>query len=359
MQLYIHIPFCRSKCGYCAFNSQVNKEEFYTPYIDALCKDITHSLALLKHRTPNAKLQSVFIGGGTPNILDSVLYKKIFACFEEFLEAQCEISIESNVNLISHTWCKDLRTMGANRLSIGVQSFDDKKLAFLEREHCVSDIFKAFENALKSGFENINCDIIFGTPLDNNALIHYECDTLQKLPLTHISAYCLSIDEGSRFGSKFSPQENLSIDSISQAQILKERFLAQGLRQYEVSNYAKANYTCKHNLGYWQGKEYIGCGCSAVGRIGDVRYKANESLQEYINNPLFRQKEFLSKKDLDFEEIMLGLRCEVGVDSQKLNQKKLQILLESDKVYVQKRESKNMVVAKNFLLADEITLWLS
>lgn len=359
MQLYIHIPFCSSKCGYCAFNSFVSKQESYAPYINALCKDITASLNALKERAPNTTLQSVFIGGGTPNVLDSTFYQKIFACFKEFLDSQCEISIESNVNLITRSWCEDLIAMGANRLSIGVQSFNAKKLAFLEREHCIKDIFKAFENAQKSGFKNINCDIIFGTPLDDKALIQSECDNLEKLPLTHISAYCLSIDEGSRFALKSPPKENLSQNCITQAQILKERFFAQGFRQYEVSNYAKEGYICKHNLAYWQGKEYVGCGCGAVGRIKNVRYKANTALQEYIDNPHFREKEILSKQDLDFEEIMLGLRCEVGVDCQILNPQNLQILIESNQIYIQKNGIKNMAVARNFLLADEITLWLS
>ena len=359
MQLYIHIPFCHSKCGYCAFNSVINKQELYVPYTNALCKDIITSLNALKQHAPNRKLQSVFIGGGTPNILDSAMYSKIFACFESFLAPQCEISIECNVNLITRSWCNDLHTMGTNRLSIGVQSFNEEKLAFLEREHCTSDISKAFENALYSGFENINCDIIFGTPLDSEVLIHCECDNLEKLPLAHISAYCLSIDEGSRFARTLPPQENFSQDSIMQAKILKERLLTQGFRQYEVSNYAKEGYACKHNLGYWRGEQYIGCGCGAVGRIGSVRYKANEALEEYINNPHHREKEFLSKQDLTFEEIMLGLRCEVGVDSQILNPQKLQILLESNQVYLQQIECKNMVVARDFLLADEIALWLS
>lgn len=351
MLLYVHIPFCSSKCGYCAFNSYVGTQELYGQYIKALCQDLHQSLKA--HNYP--EITSVFFGGGTPNLLDFRFYDKVFESFLPYVSRDCEITLECNVNLLRLDWCKHLKTLGANRLSIGVQSFSGNKLTFLEREHKVSDIFQAYEHPYNAGFRNLGCDIIIGTPLDTKSILEQEIHSLAKLPLTHVSVYELSIDEGSRFANDSysieSPQENLGI-------FMREGLSALGFEQYEVSNYAKEQYYCKHNLGYWEAKEYIGCGAGAFSRIGTIRSMASKALQAYIQNPYQRKLEVLHPEDLRTEEIMLGLRCKSGVRKNLLDSHKCQELIDSHILRCEQHQGESFILANELFLADEIALRL-
>ncbi|WP_066389183.1 radical SAM family heme chaperone HemW [Helicobacter himalayensis] len=361
MLLYIHIPFCASKCGYCAFNSYVGEKNLHKPYIDALCKDLEHSLSTQNY----PKISSVFFGGGTPNLLDSALFEPVFKVFMPHIQKNCEITMEGNVNLLSHSWCAHMRSLGVNRLSIGVQSFLESKLKFLEREHCQNDIFKAFEFALNAGFENLSCDIITGTPLDSELSLESEFKNLAKLPLQHISAYTLSIDEGSRFAKNTAKMHSLPPQDLSN--LVRAHIQALGFIQYEVSNYAKNEHYCRHNLGYWEAKEYIGCGAGTFSRIGNARTNALKSIKEYIANPHFREIEPLSSEDLRTEEIMLGFRCKSGVRVELLDSKKCVDLLESSKAHIQTRNfstqkntrtKRDFLIANDFFLADSLALYL-
>lgn len=357
MLLYIHIPFCASKCGYCAFNSVVDSKDIYPMYIQALCEDIRISL---ERYIPHGKLQSVFIGGGTPNILPAHYYDDIFASFWAYTSRDCEISIESNVNLITTAWCKTLYNLGANRISVGVQSFNPKKLAFLERDHSIKDIAGAFESIQKSGFSNINCDMIYDTPLDSHSSLKQEFENLKNLPLTHISAYSLSIDVDSRFEGRehVLPKESLSYE-------VREILDHLGFSQYEVSNYAKHGAYCRHNIGYWELKEYIGCGAGAFGRVGNARSMAHKNIKHYIANPHYRVEESLSDADLNLEAIMLGLRCKSGVAYELIkSHRNLALLLDSHKIHKVSRTNMQgkqceYIIADDMLLADELAMWLS
>ncbi|WP_334092105.1 radical SAM family heme chaperone HemW [Helicobacter typhlonius] len=307
MLLYIHIPFCASKCGYCAFTSFVNEETYFESYIEALCVDLAQIL-----KGKDYVLSSIFIGGGTPNLLDSIHYEKIFTQIRAYarLEETCEISIESNVNLLNPQWCRDLRALGANRLSIGVQSFYAPKLAYLERDHSAKDIFHRVESAYNAGFTNINCDMMI-TPLDSYNILESDLTQVLNLPISHLSLYALSIDEGSRFAG----QTNVVRGNVDEALSFYARdwLQAQGFMQYEVSNYTRNTQTqCAHNMGYWQGREYLGCGASAVGRVGRVRMRAYPNLKEYIKSPTARFNEHLSVEDIQIENLMLGLRMSRG-----------------------------------------------
>lgn len=357
MLLYIHIPFCASKCGYCAFNSVVDSQEMYLAYVEALCADISASLQ--SHKVAPGGITSVFIGGGTPNILPAGYYERIFESFLAYVSGDCEISIESNVNLITQHWCAHLRSLGANRISVGVQSFLPQKLAFLEREHSVGDIFSAFSSIQKAGFSNISCDVIYDTPLDSVRSLESEYANLAKLPLSHISAYSLSIDEGSRFGAKQlkAPTQNLSHK-------VREILESLGFGQYEVSNYAKNGAYCRHNLGYWEAREYIGCGAGAFGRVGSVRTKALSNPRSYIANPHHRTQEVLSAEDLRLEAIMLGLRCKSGVRYDLVRSAaNLALLLDSHKLTKTTHADSQgawgeYIIARDVFLADELAMWL-
>lgn len=394
MILYIHIPFCASKCGYCAFNSAVISDtKLHEAYLQSLIVDIRATLeayragellefldsgresSTTKHipesTTPKSKnptaldranLRSIYIGGGTPSLLPSSAYALIFEQIARFCDMQSvqEITIEANPNSLQAQWCKDLASFGASRISFGVQSFDSTKLAFLEREHSGRDIYHALEAA--QVFPHRSIDMMYGTPFDDEATLRADMQKACALDIDHLSAYSLMIEQGARFAHKHkslaapSPAQKDSLER--QAYIVREVALAQGFCHYEVSNFARP-YKCLHNRAYWAGEEYLGCGVGAVGRVGQVRYERQKDLRAYIANPLAKQCESLALSDLAFESVFLGLRSEVGVDiaavSAYINPNRLSILLEEKMCIVQG----GRLIASDIFLADEITLWLT
>lgn len=394
MILYIHIPFCASKCGYCAFNSAVIPDtKLHEAYLQSLIIDIRATLEAYragellefldsggesnaaKHTpestTPKSKnptaldranLRSIYIGGGTPSLLPSSAYALIFEQIARFCDMQSvqEITIEANPNSLQAQWCKDLASFGASRISFGVQSFDPRKLVFLEREHSGRDIYHALEIA--QVFPHRSIDMMYGTPFDDEATLRADMQQACALDIDHLSAYSLMIEQGARFAHKHkslaapSPAQKDSLER--QAHIVREVALAQGFCHYEVSNFARP-YKCLHNRAYWAGEEYLGCGVGAVGRVGQVRYERQKDLRAYIANPLAKQCESLALSDLAFEAVFLGLRSEVGVDiaavSAYINPNRLSILLEEKMCIVQG----GRLIASDIFLADEITLWLT
>lgn len=362
MVLYIHIPFCESKCGYCAFSSVVVGQDFASQkkrYIDALICDISHTLQVYRARGGLAKnasndenieklknlkdtkntqklaLDSIYIGGGTPNTLDERDYERIFgAIFDNStITKEAQITIEANPNCLSKNWCEALRSFGANRISMGVQSFESDKLRFLERSHTQKDIAKALE--LASGFKYASIDLIYGTPLDSSAVLKREVAKAVSLPISHISAYCLMYEQGAKNANKYAKLEskmrgevhNFSdsrdldftstqeqITSSDMGKIVCEELEKSGFSQYEVSSFCKDSRSKSlHNLSYWRGEEYLACGVLAVGRVGQCRYSGTKELDRYMAYPLQKECEDLSVEDLAFERVFLGLRSEVGV----------------------------------------------
>lgn len=388
MILYIHIPFCESKCGYCAFNSVVlrHSQDFVKikkQYIDALILDISHSLKTYQQFTTQKSnkmsknkdfisifssldskvldfrdivcesgfnrvvLDSIYIGGGTPNMLNEWDYERIFGVIFDNakLSENAQITIEANPNLLNQNWCKSLCYFGVNRISMGVQSFDSAKLKFLEREHTSKDIFKALELACEFRYSSI--DLIYGTPLDSKTLLKSEVAQAVSLPISHISAYCLMQENGAKNATKYAKLEskmkdsspNLAqneskiikldsrdfdffsddgLESSQMGEIIKNELAKYHFQQYEVSSFAKnhkgQNHTKSvHNLSYWRGEEYLACGLSAVGRVGQCRYSGGDTLSSYIASPLSKKCEWLSAEDLAFERVFLGLRSEVGI----------------------------------------------
>lgn len=343
MILYIHIPFCNSRCGYCTFNSFENKLDLQEYYVQALIQDLISSKT-------NAPINSIFFGGGTPNILHQSYYEKIFETINQHytLKDDCEITLEANPNLIHFKWCKALKNLGANRLSIGVQSFFEDKLNFLQREHHYDDISNAIDIAFSCNITNLSIDLIYDTPQDNKQRIYEEINLASKLPINHISAYSLSIEKDSKL-QKQGIKETTESFCQEMCLALKEfNFIP-----YEVSNYSRG-YKVSHNLSYWNYEDYIGCGCGAVSKIGNKRFYTQKNLEEYIKNPHYRKQEILNQDAILLEKIFLGLRSEIGVEYSLLNPEKTQLLLQSNQI-IQKGDR---IFAKDYFLADELTLWL-
>tara|TARA_B110000046_G_C12941511_1_gene376002 strand:- start:257 stop:1219 length:963 start_codon:yes stop_codon:yes gene_type:complete len=301
------------------------------------------------------KVETIFIGGGTPSTIEAKEYKKLLALVHPYLIEKCEITIEANPNSANKEWLEDISKIGINRISFGVQSFDDEKLNFLGRNHSSKEAIEAINNAKNAGFENINCDIIYDTQLDTKKLLENDINIIKKLPINHISAYSLTLEKGTKFFNK----KNVQLEDEKLARWLFDEFNVLGFEQYEISNFALNDKArSKHNLGYWQYKEYLGVGSGAVGCLENKRYYSQKDVKKYILNPLeYEDIETLSKDDVLIEKVLLGFRSVVGIDMNlfdKKVQEKLVILNDSEKVKIENKR----VYAKDFMLADELSLYL-
>ncbi len=351
MLLYIHIPFCDSKCYYCAFNSYTYLHHLKNDFVQALCKQLEFELKNL----PKNLIETVFIGGGTPSTLDFEHFEKIFKLLNPYLTTTKEITCEANPNSANKKWLDKVNNLGINRISFGVQSFDDKKLKFLGRNHNKKTAIKAIQNAKEVGFEHINCDIIYDTILDTKKLIDSDLNIIKDLPIDHISAYSLTLEDGTKFYNK----PKVKVDDENMAKYLFKRLNKMGFEQYEISNFAKnKNSKSKHNLGYWKYKEYLGVGAGAVGCNGQKRLYTQKDVNMYIDNPLiYSHIETLSAEDIKVEKVLLGLRCEIGVDKKVLNDKELKQVFKLEK-FGKLKQTKDKFYANDFLLADELALYI-
>jgi len=349
--LYIHIPFCDSKCNYCAFNSYTNLNHLKKDYFEALKKQFL-SLNPKNYKT-------VFIGGGTPSTMSVNFYEKLFTLLEPYIKNPKEITIECNPN-VKYEWLKEIKSLGINRISFGVQSFNEEKLKFLNRNHSPTLAVKAIESAKKAGFENINLDLIYSTAIDSKELLLNDLKIAFSLPITHISAYSLTIEKGTNFEGDFSKRKEDEELEIFFIEKIKEKFT-----QYEISNFGKP---CLHNLGYWEGVEYDGIGAGAVGfrkvpsskfqvPSKNFRYYSQENVYEYLKNPTQYSYEYLTPEDIKKEKVFLGLRSIVGFEENILNEqekKRVEILINEKKLH----KKANRIYSNDFLLADALSAYI-
>ncbi len=346
LQIYIHIPFCESKCPYCAFGSHSDKFSLTKRYFNALKSEINKSILNL-----NEKISTIFIGGGTPSSVEAGFYSDIFEIMKPKLAKNCEITTEANPNSASLKWLLGMKEFGVNRVSFGAQSFNEKKLKLLGRIHSKNGISQAVQNAKIAKFKNINIDLMYGTKLDTKKLLLSEVENIFNLNISHVSAYSLMLEENTPFFERI----NLKKDSPSLAKFMIQELENIGHKQYEISNFGKP---CLHNIGYWKQKDYLGFGAYAVGTVGEKRLYSPSNLEAYIKNPFEKSVENLSKKDRLNEHIFLGLRSIVGVKNSNLNdlqRQKADILAKKNRIYIKN----GRIFNKNFLLSDEIYLFLT
>ncbi len=340
------MPFCESKCPYCAFGSSDDEFNKASTYFQALVLDLNFQLKSQNVR----EISSVFFGGGTPSAVNAKFYDEIFSILVPLCTPTTEITLEANPNSASLVWLKAMKSLGANRISFGAQSFFEDKLKFLGRIHSREQIFKAVENAGKAGFESINLDLIYDTKFDTKKRLLAEVANLKDLNITHLSAYSLTLEENTPFAGKKSYKK----DSDSLAKLMIEQIGLAGFKQYEISNFGQI---CKHNLGYWQGKNYLGVGAFSVGFVDGTRYYAKNSIDTYIAKPTYREKEILNESELAREHIFLGFRSIVGVEAGRLSEaqiKRANFLVENEKLLFKNGKFYN----PNFLLSDEIALFI-
>lgn len=331
--LYIHIPFCKRKCAYCDFNSFENKENLVEAYIESLCKEIE----LSKPKEKSAA-SSIFIGGGTPSLIDARYIKKILYRIQEYyyIDKDCEISIESNPGTLDCYKLKAYINAGVNRLSIGLQSGQDKHLKTLGRIHNYQMFEESYLTARNAGFGNINIDLIFGIPGQS---VEEWNETLKKivhLQPEHLSCYSLKIEAGTLFGRLYNndcakktamlpelPTEDEEREMYHSAITYLEE---NGYKHYEISNFCREGFECKHNIIYWKCDEYLGFGAGSHSYYDDKRFRNLLRVEKYIDSltenrlPRTDFKKIYSKESIA-EYVVLGLRMIDGIDTQQFNNK--------------------------------------
>jgi oxygen-independent coproporphyrinogen-3 oxidase len=297
-------------------------------------------------------IETLFIGGGTPSTITPELYQPIFTLLKPYLQKNIEITSEANPNSATKEWLKGMQKLGINRISFGVQSFDPQKLKLLNRAHTPQQAIDAVNTAKEIGFENLSLDLIYATLGDTKELLHNDIQIALSLPINHLSAYALTIEEGTVFEKK----PELSKEKLELTTSLFEKIQEQGFTQYEISNFGR--YHSHHNLGYWQYKDYIGLGAGSVGKLGTQRLYPQKDIESYINNPLLISEECLEEEDIRIEKLFLGFRSKIGVAKDILNKEELQralILVQEKKITLKQGTFYNL----NYLLADEIVLFIS
>ncbi|MDD2356444.1 MAG: radical SAM family heme chaperone HemW [Thiovulaceae bacterium] len=349
MLLYIHIPFCDSKCSYCSFNSYVDKFQQRQNYMDALLEQL--KFELLRFDAKEKSIETFFIGGGTPSTVSPELYRPIFELLEPYFVDDIEITTEANPNSATLSWIEGMKDLGINRISFGVQSFHDEKLKLLNRAHNSEDALRAVNDAYHAGIKNISIDLIYATAMDTKELLKEDLKQAFSLPINHISAYALTIEEG----TLFEKTPEVAKEKLSLTNFVFETIKQHGFTQYEISNFG--TYQSRHNLGYWQYKNYIGAGSGAVGCKDGVRYYPSTDIDFYIQNPLHVREEILNEEEQKAEKLFLGLRSVIGVDETILNSdelKRANILLDEKKL----TKDGNRFYNKEYLLSDEIALFI-
>ena len=323
IELYIHIPFCVKKCDYCDFLSFRALSSVHEAYVQQLIREIRAQSCYCT----DCQVVSVFIGGGTPSLLEpsciSRIMETVFSCFQ--VEPEAEITIEANPGTLLGKKLPVYRQCGINRVSIGLQSADNTELKNLGRIHSFEEFLKSFQSARMAGFTNINIDLMSGIP--GQTLESWK-NTLKKVTMLkpeHISAYSLIIEEGTPFWNRFGegacacdytgpalPDE----DTENKIYRFTRKFLQeQGFERYEISNYAKPGRACRHNIGYWTGLPYLGLGLGASSYMDGCRFAVNSDMKQYLEEKpgMFTDVEKLTKKDMEEEFFYVGLRMTAGV----------------------------------------------
>ncbi len=314
--VYIHVPFCLHRCGYCDFTLVANRDQLIPQYLTALNNELSTV-------TSNVPVNTMFIGGGTPTHLSAGELEELFALiFERFqLAPDAEFSIEANPDGLTDDRLHVLKAAGVNRISLGVQSFDERVLRVLERRHTPNDASSAIERCARQ-FGSVSLDLIFGVPSQSIESWSQTLDHALQLPIQHISTYGLTYEQGTSFFRREqngilrrTPDETerdmylCAIDSIQAA----------GFEHYEVSNFARPGHQCRHNLTYWRAEEYLAFGPGAASYLNGVRTTNCRSVPKWLQSwtrgeSCIQEREQLSSEDRSREAIMLGLRMRTGLN---------------------------------------------
>jgi oxygen-independent coproporphyrinogen-3 oxidase len=326
--LYIHIPFCASRCIYCGFYS-TTRLDLRQQYVDALIRELVEvgKSKMLK----DDSISTVYLGGGTPSQLTIPQLHQLFDAIYIYnkVESGAEVTIEMNPDDVSVPYADTLRQLGINRVSMGAQTFDDERLRWLNRRHTVAQVGQAVTILRAAGIRNISIDLMYGFPDETIDDFVRDIDEAIKLDVEHISAYCLMIEEGTelyrRYGDKRVREYDDSKEETERKmyELLIDKLTAAGYEHYEISNFARPGFRSRHNSSYWTGVPYIGLGAAAHSFDGHLRSWNVSDIQQYIaavnRDERLNEEEELSATDFYNERVMLGLRTCEGVDLSALS----------------------------------------
>ena len=312
LELYIHIPFCIRKCAYCDFLSFPAGEKDRQSYVEALLDEIYGA----KEKGDAA---TVFFGGGTPSILPGKEIGRIMDAVRAkySVPEDAEITLEANPGTLNRKKLEDWKKAGINRLSLGLQSAENAELKALGRIHTWETFLESYRMAREAGFENINIDLMSALPGQSAYTWRKTLQKVTELKPEHISAYSLIVEEGTPFYERYAGQSGLLPSEDEERQMYydtKELLEAAGYERYEISNYAKPGYACRHNMGYWERTDYKGFGLGAASLLENVRYANQRSLSEYLKGNTADTAEALTPQAVREEYFFLGLRMMKGVD---------------------------------------------
>ena len=366
--IYVHVPFCRSRCAYCDFCTQCDRsDKLIDGYLDAVCNHIKEAGAL----APNHKVDTIYFGGGTPSFLGADALATILTTIRRSFDVDlgAEITFEANPDSISDQLLRRLKAEGFNRVSLGIQSDDDDMLEKLNRPHNYAQAVNAYQRIRKAGFKNVSVDLIYGLPDQNTRQWLETLEHVLELMPEHISLYGLEVHPGTPMEEYEKmgriPDEDKFADMyLGAVKLLENR----GFRQYEISNFARKGLSSRHNMKYWTGGEYLGFGPSAASDFAGTRFKLVSDLRSYINGikvggDVMEEVDEIPLRERASEYIMTRLRTTAGLDPKEYEKlfllpfKPLEQILELNEGYnytVQNRNGTWRLTPRGFLVSNKI-----
>jgi oxygen-independent coproporphyrinogen-3 oxidase len=355
LQIYIHIPFCPSKCPFCAFKTGVRHRSTIDSYIEKLCEEIAARLSKLEHPA----VETIYLGGGTPNLLEHGQIKKILETLFQFgrRDTLSEMTVEIHPKLITPENTKTLLDLGFNRFSLGVQSFDDGELDFLRRGYTSQEVMGKIQILKDEGVKNLNLDFIIAIPGQTLDKIRCNLETALKYEPAHLSHYLLSYEEGTHLTKEKTKGRVEEMDE-DQSAVLYEQVCnileKEGYSHYEISNWSRPGYECRHNQQFWNGKPYWGFGLSSTSFYEGVYTRNTSSLQDYISNPLMIEEHLQSTTEEQklADKIIRQTRTREGVESGIFSEEILKPLFDAKLLVIEENHLK--LTRKGWLLNDYV-----
>ena len=347
--LYIHIPFCNKICDYCDFTKLQYFRNFASKYLEAL-KEELESYKI-------KDLKTIYVGGGTPTALEDDLFEQLLKIIDPYTDNVIEYTFEANPESLSPDKIKMLKAHKVNRVSLGVQTTDDKILKAVNRDHSFAQVKEAVENLKEVGIDDINVDLILGLPHTSEKILKKDIENVLSLGVNHVSCYGLTVNPHTvLFNKGLKEPEGDVLRGFYD--IVEQELIQDGFIHYEVSNWAKPGYQSEHNLTYWRNEQYYGCGLGASGYIGETRYKNTVNLSQYLKRVFINEKEVVSNKDKRTYQIMLNLRTIEGLDMSFVKDKTKEIdeLVASD--LLKKDGDRLIPTYEGMMLLDQVILKL-
>lgn len=361
--LYVHVPFCLTRCGYCDFNAHAGLDALKSPYVEALRREADTTA----ERWTGFRFASIFLGGGTPTTLSPSAIQQLLAHLRDRFDVdpRAEVTCEANPDTVDRRPLEELRAAGITRLSLGVQSFDPASLASLERIHSADSARRAYADARAAGFDDVNLDLIYGAEGETVKAWRRTLDEAIALGPEHLACYALTIEPGTALGAKVASGTASPPDPDLQAAMFEltcERLAAAGFRHYEVSNWARHGRESVHNLGYWEGRPYLGLGAGAHSfrdrrRWWNVRPPARYIELAGSGSTPVAGEELLTEEEARLERILLGIRSADGLPAAEVPAEAARALVERGLASLDR--DRFALTERGMLLANEAVLALS